>query len=68
MYVSLHVVSKLFCFEQNILKASVADLDLNPDPHVFGPYGSGYTILVVLFRGMDPDPSLDPDPSIIMQK
>jgi hypothetical protein len=34
-----------------------------PDPHVFGPPGSG-----LLVRGMDPDPALDPDPSIIKQK
>jgi hypothetical protein len=36
---------------------SVADPDSNPDPHVFGPPGSGSMI-----KGMDPDPS------IIMQK
>ncbi len=36
---------------------SVADPDLNlvPDPHVFGPPGSG-SITVV--RGVDPDPSI----------
>jgi hypothetical protein len=39
---------------------SVADPD-PPDPRVFGPPGSGCT-------SMDPDPALDPDPSIIMQK
>ncbi len=37
---------------------SVAD----PDPHVFGPPGSGSIIV----RGMDPDPT--PDPSITKQK
>jgi hypothetical protein len=39
--------------------SSVADPDPNPDPHVFGP---------PLVRGMDPDPALGPDPSIIKQK
>ncbi len=45
--------------------SSVADPD-PPDPHVFGPPGSGSTSL----KGMDPDPdpALVPDPSIIMQK
>jgi hypothetical protein len=39
-------------------QSSVADPDPDPpDPHVFGPPGSG-----PLVRGMDPDPS------IIMQK
>ncbi len=38
----------------------------NPDPRVFGPPGSRSDPLV---RGMDPDPdpALDPDPSIIKQ-
>jgi hypothetical protein len=43
-----------------IVLCSVADPD-PPDPHVFGPPGSGPDPLV---RCMDPDP----DPSIIMQK
>jgi hypothetical protein len=43
------------------LLSSVADPDPDPpDPHVFGPPGSGFTSQ----RGMDPDP----DPSIIMHK
>jgi hypothetical protein len=49
--------------ENHYCTDSVADPDPNPDPHVFGPPDP-------LVRGMDPDPdpSLDPDPSIIMQK
>jgi hypothetical protein len=42
-----------------ITKSSVADLDPNPDPHVFG------------LLDPDPDPlvrDMDPDPSIIKQK
>jgi hypothetical protein len=43
---------------------SVPDPD-PPDPHVFGLLDPD-----PLVRGMDPDPdpALDPDPSIIMQK
>ncbi len=42
---------------------SVADPDPNPDlsdPYVFGPPGSGLTLLDPdpLVRGMDPDPSI----------
>jgi hypothetical protein len=39
-------------FQGSVL-SSVADPDPNPDP---------------LFRGMDPDRALDPDPCIIIQK
>jgi hypothetical protein len=38
-------------------------LDPDPDPRVFGLMDPD-----PLVRGMDPDPTLDPDPSIIMQK
>jgi hypothetical protein len=46
-------------------KSSVADPDPNPDPLVFGLLDPD-----LLVRGMDPDPdpALDPNPSIIMQK
>jgi hypothetical protein len=43
-----------------ILVCSVPDPD-PPDQRVFG-------LPDPLVRGMDPDPALDPDPSIIMQK
>jgi hypothetical protein len=49
----------MYCKPFYVVENSVADPD--PDPHVFGPPGSGSGPLV---RGMDPDP----DPSIIMQK
>jgi hypothetical protein len=42
-----------------LVRGSVAD----PDPHVLGLPDPD-----PLVGGMDPDPALDPDPSIIMQK
>ncbi len=59
------------CYKNMLLPSSVTDPDSNPDPdpHVFGPPGSGY---ISLRHGsgpdLDPDPALDPDPSIIKQK
>ncbi len=47
--------------------SSFVDPDLNPDPdpHVFGPPGSGSLVWILIrILGMDPDP----DPSIIKQK
>jgi hypothetical protein len=50
--------------KKNNVICSVVDPDPDPpDPHVFGPPGSGPDPQV---RGMDPDPA--PDSSIIMQK
>jgi hypothetical protein len=54
------------------LTTSVADPDLNPDPpdpHVFSQF-LGFPDPDPLVRGIDPDPdpALDPDPSISMQK
>jgi hypothetical protein len=49
-----------------LVDTSVVDPDPNPDPpdpHVFGPPGSGFTS-----QSVDLDPALDPDPSIIVQK
>ncbi len=45
-----------------ILLGSVADPD--PDPYFFGPPGSES----ILVRGVDPDSTPDPDPSIIKQE
>jgi hypothetical protein len=52
---------KIYQREEYVPAASVPDPDLDPpDPRVFWPPDP-------LVRGMDPDPALDPDPSIIMQ-
>jgi hypothetical protein len=51
----------VFFSVSRILLGSVADPD-PPNPHVFGPSGSGSTV-----RGIAPAPAPDPDPSIIMQ-
>ncbi len=48
----------MFAITKKGMKTSVAD----PDPDFFGPPRSGSIV-----RGMDPDPALDPDPSIIKQ-
>ncbi len=48
--------------------SSVPDPDPNPDPPDPLVFGLPNPDPDPLFRGMDPDPALDPDPSIIMQK
>ncbi len=48
------------------VQASVPDSDPNPDPP--DPRVFGLPDPDPLVRGMDPDPALDQDPSIIMQK
>jgi hypothetical protein len=50
------------------LQTSVPDPDLNPDQDPPDPRFFGLPDPDPLVRGMDPDPALDPDPSIIMQK
>jgi hypothetical protein len=56
-----HVAMHIFLTKSRLQKQLVAD----PDPHVLGLPDPDLDPLV---RGMDPDPALDPDPSIIMQK
>jgi hypothetical protein len=60
-----------------MIKTSVADQDLNPDPDTPDPHVLGLPDPDPLVRGMDPDPlvrGMDPDPdlapypSIIKQK
>jgi hypothetical protein len=58
------------CSEFSSPCSSVADPDPNPDPHVFGPPGSGSICQRYGSMDPDPDPASDPDlgPSITKQK
>jgi hypothetical protein len=69
--IGVHLHTNIFSGRvRDTVRSSVADLDPNQDPNPPDPHVLCLPDPDPLVRGMhpDPDPALDPDPSIIMQK